>query len=140
MNKIKKILFYSFDSDLGENERNLLNDSLANSHTLRQEREQMDKVRSLLTQNDTFHFRADFTDRVMRTIREQHDQENYQETIFRSLLGLFKPIAVGAILLLIMMMSYNIIQHKQSSSSTDIVIPEKMMEIAFDPVLPLILE
>lgn len=140
MNKIKKLLFYSYDKDMTREELYTLDAGLEHSPQLREEKKQIALLRSLLIQENKPHFSSNFSDRIMIRINEEHQQESYQETIFKSLYGLFKPIAIAAVILLIVILSYNIIQKRQLASYDTILLPDTSLEIAFDPVLPLILE
>jgi len=140
MKRIRKLLFRSFDDHMNKRDQDLLKKHLTFSDELKKEKAELELIRSVISKNEEYKFKPHFSDRVMSAIKEKSYQESYEETFFQSLIGLFKPVAIGAMVLLIVMMSYNIFQNKKVSFSNAVAIPEINVEVAFDPVLPLILE
>ena len=63
-----------------------------------------------------------------------------QEIYFDSLISIFRPIVIGAAILLIAIMSYNVIKTDQLSLAGAFATPEVTLEEASDPTLTLAME
>ena len=131
-NKIKKLLYRSFDEDLNPEEKKILKKALAKSEELRDEQAALSEIRKNLSSAGEFKFGPQFTDNVMRKIFALED-DSEPELYFENLFRIFRPVAVAALLLIIFISSYNLIVTDEYSFSGILNIPEASLEEAFEP-------
>jgi hypothetical protein len=136
---LKDLLYRSFDSDLDQQEKSILENALAGSAELRQEKEMIESLRQdILGVKDT-SFKPGFADRVMNEISKQKsDSEN--EPLFESLFVVFRPIAIAATVLIIVIAGYNMSSTCEFSVEGALGIPEVTVEDVYDPSLALVTE
>lgn len=138
--KILTLLYRSFDEKLTPAEQKQLEKALQSSHELQQEKEHLASMRKLVTATSQQTFKPFFADRVMRKIAQTAEKETRQELFFDSLVSIFRPVAFGAAVVLIVIMSYNIIRTDQVSLAGALATPKVTLEEAMDPTLSLALE
>lgn len=135
-----KLLYRYFDETLTPAEQKQLDEALQHSKELREEKDRLVSVRTMVAINSRQSFKPFFADRVMRKISQTAEKENSQEMFFDSLLSIFRPIAIGAAIALILIMSYNIIKTDQISIAGALATHEVTLEEAIDPTLLIALE
>ncbi len=105
--KILKLLYRSFDDELGEKEKNRLQEALYKSDALRKEKERILIQRQALAEIPKPAFRPHFAERVMGRIESLGKKNNGLETFYEILLFMFRRLAlIGAGILLILLI-YN---------------------------------
>lgn len=131
------LLIRSFDSELTAKERKELNNALAMSESLRLEKEKLSALRQVISGSAVKQFRPFFVDRVMSRISNFKTKE---DILFESILSVFRPIAVTAIMLLIVLLTYNINTNNTISLNAALNTPTVSIEDAFDPYTALAVE
>lgn len=108
--KIRDLLYRSFDGTLNTKEQTNLDYALENSTALRNEKQQIETQRKIISQCTEEHsFNPFFAQQVMNRITALTGNQNYGEIFADSLLFLFKRLALVTITLCIIMISYNIL-------------------------------
>ena len=103
--KILKLLYRSFDDDLSLEDHHRLDDALAKSAELRAEKERLLAMRAMVSDSGANSFQPFFAEKVMRRIR---NAESAQESFLDSLIAVFRPVAIAAFIILVMLISYNL--------------------------------
>lgn len=134
--KILELLYRSFDRELNPNEQHQLEQALAGSKELREEKERIANMRTMISDSSEEKFHPFFAEKVMRRIREEQTQENFLD----SLVHVFRPVAIAATVVLIALMSYNVLKSNEVSVASAFAQPEITLEQALDPTLSLALE
>lgn len=132
--KIFKLLYKSFDVPLTERERRQLQKALNDSEQLREEKERIILLRGSIAKERDASFKPLFADRVLQRIWSQ-GEENELELFFDALIHFFRPIAITAVALVIILSSYNLFRTNQLTSENGLVISEISIEDAFDPMI-----
>jgi len=135
--KILELLYRSFDDVLTPEEQKHLEEALAESVKLQEEKERIAKLRTTISDGATQSFKPFFAEKVIRRIREQ---KIAQETFFESLIYVFRPVAIAAVVLLITLVSYNLIKSDNISLASAFAEPEISLEQVLEPTLPLAME
>ncbi|OPX35132.1 hypothetical protein B1H10_01950 [candidate division KSB1 bacterium 4484_188] len=138
--KLRELLYRSFDADLKEEEKKVLADALSRSAELREEQRQIETVRQKLSATTASSFEPFFADRVMRRIYREQKPKSELESWFEPLMSIFRPIAVAAVFIILLLMSYNMISTKQISVQGALAISNVAVEEAFDPAVNLTVE
>jgi hypothetical protein len=137
--KLKALLYRSFEEQLTSEENNLLKEGLKNSSELREEERKISKLRNIIKKEKVSAFKPFFADRVMNEI-EAFVKDREEDTFFESLFFLFKPIAIAATALIIIIAGYNITSSGQFSLEGAIGIPEVTLDDAYDTSLAVVME
>ena len=138
MNKKMRILLYrSFDESLTPEERKRLDEALEKSQALREEKQHIESMRMAAASGGKRAFQPQFAQRVMRRIRQA---EVTEIPFFEALIAEFRPLAIGAAVLVIALLSYNIIRSDRFSLAAAFAEPEITLEEAYDPSLMLTME
>ena len=132
--KILKLLYRSFDTSLTPEEQTILDQAMEQSEELRQEMEKIILIRKKVEASSMNTFKPFFVDRVMQRI-ERIKNRNYYNLLDESLFRIFKPVMIAAILLILIITSYNITSTKQLSLEGILAVPDVTLEQAFDPSL-----
>jgi len=135
--KILDLLYRSFDDELTREEQQRLDKALSNSKELREEKIRIDQMRTVISDSCQESFHPFFAEKVMRQIREA---ERTQESFFDSLIYVFRPVAIAATILFIVLMSYNLVKSDNISLASAFAVPEITLEHALDPTLSLVME
>ncbi len=135
--RIRKLLYRSFDGSLTPEEQRRLEESLAKSKSLREEKQRIETIRRSVASSTSHTFEPFFAERVMRRIEQKKSQ---QEPFFDALLAVFRPVVVGAVVLVIGLVSYNMIRKDRISLAAAFAEPEVTLEEAYDPTLILEME
>lgn len=136
---LKELLYRSFDSGLDQREKIMLEKALASSKELRQEKEIIESLRQDIKGEKETSFNPGFADRVMNAITNQRS-ENETEQFFDSLFVFFRPIAIAATVLIIIIAGYNMSSSGQYSVEGALGIPEVTVDDVYDPSLALVTE
>lgn len=137
--KIIELLNRSFDSILTKVQQNELDEALQKSHELREEKESLIRLRKRISGNAGQTFSAFFADKVMAKITSNRTESN-EERFFESLISVFRPVAIAAAMLLVILVSYNILNNQEYSLVSSFTHSQVTLEDAFDPILDLTLE
>jgi hypothetical protein len=137
--KIVNLLYRSLDAALSPAEQEQLDEAVKKSEELKKEKKRLVAVREKIELQKEQSFKPFFTARVMQKINETAVID-YNDIFYRSLFRMFKPVMVAAILLIIAISGYNIVNTRQISLEGALAVPRITLEQAFDPSLSLDLE
>lgn len=138
--KIRDLLYRSFDADLTKEEKQALADSLARSAELREEKRQIENMRKKLSGGGETSFALFFADRVMQQIYREQKPHNELERWVESLVSVFRPVAVAAVLVILLLVGYNMFTTKQISLEGALAVSNVTVTEAFDPTINLTVE
>jgi CRISPR/Cas system CMR subunit Cmr6 (Cas7 group RAMP superfamily) len=137
--KLRDLLYSSFDSNLFPEEKKFLEQALSQSKELKQEKEMISSLRKDIKRSKITSFQPYFADRVMENIRSSK-QIDESEQFFESLFVFFRPIAITAAVLIIIIAGYNITTTGHLSIEGALGIPEVTVADVYDPTLALVTE
>jgi hypothetical protein len=132
-NKIKQLLYESFDRELNEKEKVILNVALTDSEELQKEKENIIRMREKLSNQTEQRFGTSFIDRVMNKVQKISKQKDRYE-FFENIYLLFRPVVIAATILIITMVSLNFLKREQISLEGAIAVPEVTLSDAYDPI------
>ena len=135
--KILELLYRSFDDVLKPEEQKQLEKALVESVKLQEEKVRIAQLRTTISDSAAKSFKPFFAEKVIRKIKEQ---EGVQETFFESLMYVFRPVAIAAVVLLITLVSYNLVKSDNISLASAFAEPEIGLEQVLEPTLPLAME
>lgn len=135
-----ELLYRSFDDVLTPEEQKQLEKVLASSKDLREEKKRVVSMRNAVSGSGVQSFKPFFAERVMRRIQQLKPTEKSPDLFFESLMAVFRPIAVGAAVVVIILLSYNMIKSDRLSLAGAFAEPEVSIEEAFDPTVTLAME
>jgi len=135
-----ELLYRSFDDSLTPEEQKQLREALESSKALREEKKRIASLRKAVSGHAAESFEPFFAERVMRRIKQFRQAEKSPDLFFESLFAVFRPVAVGAVVLLIVLLSYNIIKSDRLSLASAFAEPEVSLAEAFDPTLAFSME
>lgn len=135
-----ELLYHSFDDDLSREEMKLLRSALKKSEELQEEKKRLVELRKSISLCSQDSFRPLFAERVMRKIQQMRKQKTPEEQFFKTLISEFRPVFIGALLLVIALISFNMIRNNRISLASAFAEPEVTLEEAYDPILALSLE
>ena len=131
-NDERDLLLKSLDSELSAEENQRLEEALQRSEDLRSEREILLNLRSSLKSAVVRSFREGFEERVMARVRVKHHEE-FTAGLFR----IFRPVAIAAILLILITASFNMWNSDQISLDGVLAITDISPTDAFNPLVDL---
>jgi len=137
--KMKILLYRSFDENLNPEENKLLDQALASSDELKQEKEQIITLRGNIKEGRATSFKSFFAERVLNKIQASINSQE-EDTFFDSLFVLFRPVAIAAALLIIIVASYNVASTGLISLEGALGMPEVTLDEAYDTSLAVVLE
>ena len=129
---LHNLLLKSFDSDLTSEENDMLEKALDASEELRSEKTQLQNMRIILHDKASKSFRPGFEERVMARIKT-----TIEEDLTSMLFRIFRPVAVAAIMLIILLASFNIVSTEEYSVTGVFVISDASLDDAYDPLVDL---
>ena len=132
-NKIKQLLYESFDRELNEKEKVILNVALTDSEELQKEKENIIRMREKLSNQTEQRFGTSFVDRVMNKVQKISKQKDRYE-FFENIYLRFRPVVIAATILIITMVSLNFLKSEQISLEGAIAVPEVTLSDAYDPI------
>ncbi|MDZ7265364.1 MAG: hypothetical protein ONB16_12320 [candidate division KSB1 bacterium] len=135
--KIIELLYRSFDEELAPAEQQRLEQALAASTELRAEKHRIAQLRGMISESGQQSFRPFFAEKVLRRIREQ---DRPAERFFDTLVAVFRPVAIAAAFLFLVLLTYNLFQSDDKTLASAFAEPEIKLEQALDPTLALVME
>ena len=139
-NEDLELLYRSFDDSLTPEEQRQLIDALSNSKALRDEKNRIVTMRKAVSGSAARSFKPFFAERVMQRIENIRQKQTKKDPFFESLLAVFRPVAMGAAILMIILLTYNMIKSDRLSLAGAFAEPEVTLEEAFDPTTMLVME
>lgn len=137
--KILDLLYKSFEVPLTTREQHQLEKALRDSERLRDEKEKIAKLRKSIAADTIDSFKPFFADRVLQRIRAQGEENEY-ELFLDSLIHFFRPIAIAALVLVIILTGYNMVNNNPDTDENGLAVSEISVEDAFDPMMDYIQE
>ncbi len=132
-NKLRALLFRSFDTELTSDEKKQLDDALGASEALRQEQERLVSMRRIFGKVKP-SFRPFFAERVIRRLEATRGQETLVDPFFESLLAFFRPVVITVIILIIIALSVNAVRNNGNVMAGVMTQTDVSLEEAFNPV------
>jgi negative regulator of sigma E activity len=131
--KLEHLLYKSFDSELSEKEKESLDSELKSSETLKEEQKYLSKLRIAIKQSAQTSFEPFFEERLMGNLNRTANKEKYFDLVSSSLFSSFGRIAIAAIVVLAILLSYNL--HNGNNYSINSLFGSSKANIAsvFDP-------
>ena len=133
--RLHKLLLKSFDTELLLHEKTELENALANSEDLRKAQQELSNLRSALNVKSDRSFAAGFEERVMYRISGLNENN-----LTSGLMTLFRPIAIAAVVLIIVVATFNMTSSEQFSVQGLFAVTEVAPEDAFNPLVDLVQE
>ena len=133
------LVYRSFDGKLSEEEQIRLDDGLAASAELKNIHNQVTQMRDRIKSLPEPSLSPRFADLVMQKIVSAGLPDS-PELFFDSIFRLFKPLAMGAFLLIIFIAIFNMASTGDFSVEAALAVPDISLEDTFDPVISLIAE
>ena len=137
--KIRSLLYRSFDKNLSSRERQVLDNALSRSEDLRGEKESILQLRQAIKKEKVSGFQPFFSERVLNRIQATL-QAKGEDSFFNSLLVVFRPLAIAAIILIIIISAYNITSSGQVSLEGALAVPEVTLNDAYATSLAVVIE
>lgn len=131
--KIYHLLLQSFDRSLSINEQRILSTALEESDVLRKEERLQKRIRDAAKMGPGAHFSPFFAERVINRI--QRGNETVHDLFWDMLIAQFKPMAIAATAIMIMLISYNMFQQKAFNVKNLLPTAKITYEEAMDPTL-----
>ena len=119
---IRDLLYRSLDDALTAEEQQQLDTALASSPELREEYDQLVKMRHMVSENAATSFEPWFAQRVMRQIESGGSES---ELFFETLFTMFRRVAVAAAVAVAITISYNVLQSDTVSLSSTLGLEEE---------------
>ena len=135
-----ELLYRSFDAPLTPEEQKRLKNALVGSKALRQEKKRIESIRKSVAHSAAHSFKPFFADRVMQRIEKSRQEQTESDPFFESLIAVFRPVAMGAAVLMIVLLTFNMIKSDRLSLAGAFAEPEVTLAEAFDPTLTLAME
>lgn len=120
--RMLELLYRAFDAELSEQEQVELENALASSPDLLEEKKRVMEMRQLIGEQSAQTFKPFFAARVMRRIRETHDD------FLISLMWAFKRIAVAGAVATVLLIANNIFIEKNQSLDAILGMPQLTLE------------
>ena len=131
-NDERDLLLKSLDSELSIDEYQQLETALERSSDLRAEKENILKMRRSVKSAAATSFESGFQDRVMARIQVKNDEE-FTFNLFQ----IFRPVAIAAVLLIIITASFNMWSSDQFSVDGILALTDISPADAFNPLVDL---
>lgn len=130
---ILKLLYRSFEEDLGPVEETRLSRALEESKELRRLKDEIGFLRRAVGEGAVRSFRPGFSDRVMVRVEAPPPAEIGAEQLSRAFQWVFRRFVVVALLVLTVLITYNLI-HTRGISAGDVYY---ISDVSFGKILPL---
>ena len=139
MNKnLMDLLYRSFDEHLTPDEQELLDKALIDEKDLQNEKRSLEQIRSGVSKTRAKSFSPGFANRIMQSISDTGHEAG--DRLFESIYVLFRPIAIAASIIILVMATINFYKSDTISWESAIVLPEVSVQDAYDPVVVLNME
>ena len=133
--RLYNLLLKSLDSELRPEAQKELENALKESEEMRLAQDELLKLRTSLNRKSEHNFSAGFEERVMARISDLQ-----QETINSGLNLIFRPVAIAAVALIIILASFNMASSDQFTVQGAFAVTEVAPEEAFNPLVDLLKE
>lgn len=137
--KMHKLLIRSFDEALSVDEQQALQRALENSPALQDEKTRLQRIRTAASQSQ-ITFSPGFADNVMRKVRQSGESNGLAESFFDTLVAGFRPVLIGAVVVMIALISLNLIRSDSLSLSGAFAEPTVTLEDAYESTYAMNLE
>jgi len=132
--KILELLYLSFDGRLSDEERRLLEDELARSPRLREEKKRIETLRGAIERGAARSFRPFFAERVMHAIAAARPAKNGLERFAVSLQLAFRRVALVGATAILLLTIFNIVRTGDLSVAGALGMPqETLVEVLESP-------
>jgi len=135
--KIRALLYRSFDKSLSSREKQVLENALSQSEALRTEKESILQMRQAIKKGKVSGFQPFFAERVLN---QASIQAKAEDSFFNSLLIVFRPLAIAAVVVIIIISAYNITSSGQVSLEGALAVPEVTLNDAYATSLAVVIE
>ena len=132
---IKQLLYESFDRELNEREKIILDFALIDSEKLQREKENLMLMRNKLNDQVEPGFSGSFVNKVMSQVQKLAKQEENYE-FFENVYLLFRPVAIAATVLIIAFVSLNFLKSEKISLEDAIAVPDLSLIHISEPTRP----
>lgn len=137
--KIQELLYLSFDGRLSEEEQRRLEDALAGSPRLREEKARIEILRRKIGQQAARSFRPFFAERVMHAISSAARVKNGVGSFFESLQFTFRRVALVGATAILLLLAFNFIKSGDVSVAAALGMSQEtlgdVLESPFDATL-----
>jgi len=137
--KIQELLYLSFDGRLSEEEQRQLENALASSPRLREEKARIETLRRKIGQQAARSFRPFFAERVMNAVTAAGKTKNGLERFAESLQLAFRRVALVGATAILVLMAVNIVRTGDLSVAGALGMPQEtlvdVLESPFDATL-----
>lgn len=133
-NEINKLIYKSFDGSLTKKESTKLERCLKESEEIQKEFNRLKVIRDKISGSALTSFKPFFEERVMTKINYPAKNEDYLSNWTISLVSSFRRIALTAIIILVVLVTYNLNNGNKYSIENLLGINETSMEHDFDPI------
>jgi hypothetical protein len=137
-NIIEKLLYKSLDAPLSSEETSLLNNELKNSSKLRAEYNKLKEIRNVLAESGVPDFKPYFEERLTDRLYSDQKKPAPFNALINSFSYSFREIAFAAIIILILLVTYNLKNGNIYSVENLFGKSGSSIEYAFDPIQNLI--
>ena len=137
--KIIELLYRSLDGQLTPDERKILQDALADSEDLRQERSRIMAVREMVSASRAESFRPFFAERVMQRVKSLGEDRAIGWTLQGWLPRIFRQVGLAGAVVALCLAVLNLVQTEDVSLAAAFGMPEisieEMLELPVEPIL-----
>lgn len=127
--KVLELLYRSFDAQLTPAEQQQLDEALARSQPLREEKEKIAAMRQAVAGSAVQSFEPFFAERVMQRIQGRgKSMAAAGEEFMSSLVWSFRRIALAGVIALLLLLAGNIIQKGDISLNSVLAMPQLTIE------------
>jgi anti-sigma factor RsiW len=127
--KILDLLYRSFDGQLLPEEQQRLEEALASSKQLRDEKERIVALRKTISGNAAQSFEPFFAERVMQRITAEMEQKlETVEDFFNSLLWSFRRVALTGAIAVLLLFANNLLRADDLSLDSLLAMPQLTIE------------
>jgi anti-sigma factor RsiW len=127
--KILDLLYRSFDGQLLPEEQQRLEEALASSKQLRDEKERIVALRKTISGNAAQSFEPFFAERVMQRITAEMEQKlETVEDFFNSLLWSFRRVALAGAIAVLLLFANNLLRADDLSLDSLLAMPQLTIE------------
>ena len=137
--KLRELLYRSFDGGLSLEEEQLLEKGLAESEELRAEKARVVRMRKTIAESSAPGFSLGFADRVMSHIDAAEETVEDSTPFLESMLSLFRPVVAMSAAAVIMLVAVNLSTADSVSVASAFGLSENAEAGAWDTPLELML-
>ena len=131
--KLEKLLYKSFDAELSIRESKMLENELKNSKELRKLQEQISAMRKAVQNSKSESLKPFFEERVLNKIKSNSEPISFYNELGEMFGTVFKQIALGAVILIVALVIYNINQENNEGVKNIFGAYNYSVKYALDP-------